>query len=110
MSALLTLTNVNAFYGSAHILHDLSLAVQPGERVAIDARVLEIVDLSRLEVEANLAAADSLGVKPGQTAQLTVEGSAQRLQARVARINPSAMPTWLLAGPGRNWHSATRSA
>ncbi len=64
---------------------------QPGERVAIDARVLEIVDLSRLEVEANLAAADSLGVKPGQTAQLTVEGSAQRLQARVARINPSAV-------------------
>jgi len=64
---------------------------QPGERVAIDARVLEIVDLSRLEVEASLAAADSLGVKPGQTAQLTVEGSAQRLQARVARINPSAV-------------------
>lgn len=64
---------------------------QPGERVAIDARVLEIVDLSRLEVEANLAAADSLGVKPGQIAQLTVEGSPQRLQARVARINPSAV-------------------
>lgn len=64
---------------------------QPGERVAIDARVLEIVDLGRLEVEANLAAADSLGVKPGQIAQLTVEGSAQRLQARVARINPSAV-------------------
>ncbi len=27
-----------------------------------------------------------------------------------ARDNPMAMPTWLLAGPGRNWHSATRSA
>ena len=27
-----------------------------------------------------------------------------------ARCSPSAMPTWLLAGPGRNWHSATRSA
>ena len=26
------------------------------------------------------------------------------------RSNPSAMPIWLLAGPGRNWHSATRSA
>ncbi|MCY1535343.1 hypothetical protein D9M68_707440 [compost metagenome] len=26
-----------------------------------------------------------------------------------ARPSPSAMPTWLLAGPGRNWHSATRS-
>nr|WP_315465755.1 efflux RND transporter periplasmic adaptor subunit [uncultured Rhodoferax sp.] len=64
---------------------------QAGERVAIDARVLEIVDLSRLEVEASLAAADSIGVKPGQTAQLTVEGAALKLQARVARINPSAV-------------------
>ena len=64
---------------------------QPGERVSIDARVLEIVDLSRLEVEASLAAADSLGVRPGQTARLSVEGSAQVLQARVARINPSAV-------------------
>ena len=26
-----------------------------------------------------------------------------------ARPNPSAIPTWLLAGPGRNWHRATRS-
>ena len=25
------------------------------------------------------------------------------------RLKPKAMPTWLLAGPGRNWHKATRS-
>jgi hypothetical protein len=30
--------------------------------------------------------------------------------SRPARIMPMAMPTWLLAGPGRNWQSATRSA
>ena len=30
--------------------------------------------------------------------------------AKPARVIPTAMPTWLLAGPGRNWHSATRSA
>lgn len=64
---------------------------QPGERVAIDARILEIVDLSRLEVEANIAATDSVGIQVGQTAQLTVEGSDRSLQARVARINPSAV-------------------
>ncbi len=64
---------------------------QPGERVSVDARVLELVDLRRLEVEANLAAADSLRVKPGQGATFMVEGSAQRLHARVARINPSAV-------------------
>jgi hypothetical protein len=27
-----------------------------------------------------------------------------------ARPSPTAMPNWLLAGPGRNWHKATRSA
>ena len=27
-----------------------------------------------------------------------------------ARCRPIAIPTWLDAGPGRNWHSATRSA
>ena len=26
-----------------------------------------------------------------------------------ARVMPSAMPSWLLAGPGRNWHSASSS-
>lgn len=38
MSALLELNKVNAFYGSAHILHDLSLHVEPGERVALIGR------------------------------------------------------------------------
>jgi ABC-type branched-subunit amino acid transport system ATPase component len=36
--ALLKLEQVQAFYGSAHILHGLSLQVQPGERVALIGR------------------------------------------------------------------------
>ncbi len=64
---------------------------QPGERVAIDARVVEIVDLSRLELEASLNASDSLQVRIGQTARLSVEGAAKPLTAKVVRINPSAM-------------------
>ena len=64
---------------------------QPGERVAIDARVVEIVDLSRLELEASLNAGDSLQVRIGQTARLNVEGAAKPLTAKVVRINPSAM-------------------
>ncbi len=38
MSALLELNKVNAFYGAAHILHDLSLQVNAGERVALIGR------------------------------------------------------------------------
>jgi len=62
---------------------------QPGERVAVDTRIVEIVDLSRMEIEAALSAADSAGVRVGQQALLQVEGHAQPVPARVARINPS---------------------
>lgn len=63
---------------------------QPGERVAVDARVLEVVDLSRMELEATLSAADSVQVKLGQTASLQIEGLPQPVSAQVVRINPSA--------------------
>lgn len=62
---------------------------QPGERVAVDARILEIVDLTRLEVEAALSPMDAGEVRIGQSAQLTVEGSTSPITARVTRINPS---------------------
>ena len=62
---------------------------QPGERVGVDARVLEIVDLSQLELAAALSAADALRVQIGQAATLQVEGSAQTVAARVVRVNPS---------------------
>jgi RND family efflux transporter MFP subunit len=63
---------------------------QPGERVSVDSRVIEIVDLARLELEATLSAADSVDVSVGQEAVLQVEGSGRAIAARVARINPSA--------------------
>ncbi|MEO7241535.1 MAG: efflux RND transporter periplasmic adaptor subunit, partial [Variovorax sp.] len=71
--------------------------VQPGERVNMDARIVEIVDLRRIEVEATLGAADSVMVKVGMRAQLQVEGggaaggtaSGRSVGATVERINPS---------------------
>jgi RND family efflux transporter MFP subunit len=64
---------------------------QPGERVAVEARIVEIVDLDRLELEASLSASESLEVRLGQTAVLQIEGSARPVNASVVRINPSAV-------------------
>ena len=70
---------------------------QPGERIAVDGRVIEVVDLSRIEVEATLAAADSVAVRVGQSATLQIEGSTvgtapgdRQVGASVVRVNPSA--------------------
>jgi membrane fusion protein, multidrug efflux system len=64
---------------------------QPGERVGVDARVLEILDVSRLELEALLGSADSVDVRVGQKALLRFEGRSEAVQASVTRINPSAV-------------------
>jgi RND family efflux transporter MFP subunit len=63
---------------------------QPGERVAIEARLVEVINLSQLEIEAALTAEDASRVQVGMTAQLTVEGLAEPVTAKVLRINPSA--------------------
>ena len=79
--------------------------VQNGERVAVEARILEVVDLSRLELEALLAPADSVSVRVGQKARLTIEGNGEPLQASVVRISPSAqtgsrtVPVYLAVTP-----------
>jgi membrane fusion protein, multidrug efflux system len=63
---------------------------QPGERLGIDARIVEIVDLTRLELEANLSASDSTQIQVGQSAELQIEGNPKSVAATVVRINPSA--------------------
>jgi RND family efflux transporter MFP subunit len=62
---------------------------QPGERVAPEARIIEIVDLSQLELEATLTTAEAMNVKLGQIAKLNVEGTTEEVSAKVLRINPS---------------------
>ncbi|MBX3643136.1 MAG: efflux RND transporter periplasmic adaptor subunit [Rubrivivax sp.] len=66
--------------------------VQPGERVPVDAKLLEIVDLSRLELQASVAPEDAGQLHVGDTARLKVDGIDGALTARVVRINPSAQP------------------
>ena len=62
---------------------------QPGERVAIDGKIVEIIDLSRIELEAAVAPEDVGAVQIGQMAQLAVDGLSEPATAKVVRINPS---------------------
>ena len=64
---------------------------QNGERMALDGRVLEVVDLRRMEVEASLGVAEAVQVKPGQKAQLRVEGVSTPLTGTVSRVNPNVL-------------------
>ncbi|MGI4937845.1 MAG: efflux RND transporter periplasmic adaptor subunit, partial [Janthinobacterium lividum] len=66
-----------------------SRTVQPGEKVSPDNRLLDVVDLSRMELEAGVPSSDILKVMLGQQVWLTVEGLESRLRGKVARINPA---------------------
>jgi RND family efflux transporter MFP subunit len=63
---------------------------QPGERVGVDARILEIVDLRQIELESNLPSVELPKLKLGQLAQLRIEGAVGPVTARLVRVNPSA--------------------
>ena len=62
---------------------------QNGERVGVDVRILDVVDLSAFELAAAIAPADAVAVRVGQPASVQVEGLSEPLQAQVLRINPS---------------------
>lgn len=64
---------------------------QPGERVSLDAKVVSIVDLSRLQLEASVPPAAIGQVQVGQTMNFRVEGFGEReFAGRIERINPAA--------------------
>jgi RND family efflux transporter MFP subunit len=65
-------------------------AAQVGERVGIDAKIMELVDLSQLEVEVPLSPSESMDVRVGQVAALQVEDRSDTVGAKVKRISPSA--------------------
>ena len=63
--------------------------VQPGEKVAMDSRLLEIVNLQQLELEAAVPSSEISKVAIAQKVELRIEGLAQRFEGKVVRINPS---------------------
>lgn len=66
---------------------------QPGERVAVDGRIVSIADISRLEFAASVPAGDAARLSVGAPITLRVEGMEKlRIEGRIERINPAAAP------------------
>jgi len=64
--------------------------VQPGEKVAFDAPLLHIVDLSKLEVQAQAPVSDVVKIAQGAEVEVDIEGLADRpYKGRIDRINPA---------------------
>jgi membrane fusion protein, multidrug efflux system len=63
--------------------------VQPGEKLAIDARVVSVIDLSKMEIEAPVPSSDITSVTIGQTVTLQVEGVSGEQLGKITRIAPT---------------------
>jgi RND family efflux transporter MFP subunit len=66
-----------------------SRSVQPGEKVSADNKLLDVVDLARMEMEVAVPTSDIIAIAPGQEVTVKVEGLPQPLPATVVRINPA---------------------
>ncbi|SMP59912.1 efflux RND transporter periplasmic adaptor subunit [Noviherbaspirillum suwonense] len=66
-----------------------SRSVQPGEKVSADNKLLDVVDLARMEMEVAVPTSEIIGISPGQEVSVKVEGLPQQMPATVVRINPA---------------------
>lgn len=66
--------------------------VLPGEKVSVEQQVLTIVDLARLELAGSVGTHEVSRLAAGMPVQLQVEGLAQPVAGRIARIAPAAEP------------------
>jgi RND family efflux transporter MFP subunit len=62
---------------------------QPGEKLPVDGRVLSLVDLASIELEAPVPADNIARVAAGQRAVFRPEGAARELSGTVRRISPT---------------------
>ena len=63
--------------------------VQPGEKVSVDYKLLDIVNLKKMECEALVPTSDISKIKIGQSVLLHIEGLAEEFIGNVTRINPA---------------------
>jgi RND family efflux transporter MFP subunit len=64
----------------------------PGEKVAVEQQVLTIIDLSRLELAGSVGTHEVSRLAAGMPVSVRVEGLAQPVAGRIARIAPAAEP------------------
>jgi membrane fusion protein (multidrug efflux system) len=64
----------------------------PGEKVSPEREVLTIVDLARLELAGSVGTHEVSRLSAGMPVQVQVEGVAQPVAGRIARIAPAAEP------------------
>ncbi|MGX7005949.1 efflux RND transporter periplasmic adaptor subunit [Caballeronia sp. KNU42] len=69
-----------------------SRSVEPGERVAVDSKLFDVVDLSQLELEAPVPVGEIGRVRIGQPVSIRFDGVDAPVAAAVTRINPAAQP------------------
>ncbi len=66
---------------------------QRGERVPVDGKIVNVVDLGRLELAASVPASDIAAVRLGQAVRFRIEGFAEReFDGVIVRINPAVAP------------------
>ncbi|MCZ8235879.1 MAG: efflux RND transporter periplasmic adaptor subunit [Inhella sp.] len=64
----------------------------PGEKLQAEQPVVTVVDLSQLELAGLVGTHEVARLKPGMAAQVRIEGVAEPVTARIARISPAAEP------------------
>ena len=62
----------------------------PGEKVSVEQQVLTIVDLAKLELAGNVGTHEVARLAAGMAVDVQVEGVAQPVAGRIARIAPAA--------------------
>jgi membrane fusion protein (multidrug efflux system) len=66
--------------------------VLPGEKVSMEQQVLTLVNLVQLELAASVGTHEVSRLQPGMAVEVAVEGVAQPITGRLARIAPAAEP------------------
>jgi RND family efflux transporter MFP subunit len=67
-------------------------SVVPGEKLSAEQQLLTIVDLSQLELAGSVGTHEVSRLQPGMPVSINVEGLAQGVTGRIARIAPAAEP------------------